>query len=383
MPLAIPTDQEKAAVRKAYQEGRPTRVPVTLSTNARVVLLNRQWNAEGWTFEQAATDPRTHIAVALQHELYRRTVLSKCMDEPTALPDVWAIGLNVYNVYEAAFFGAAIDYTPNQVPDTIPPLADEDRKHEVFDIDVEHPLDNPFIRDRMAFWREMEAASEGMTFEGRPVKLGPWTLCGSDGPVTVACNLRGADNFMMDMVADPDYADRLMGHITQASIHRRRAFEGYWGDRIGRGNGLADDSCVLISNQMYADQVLKHHRAFYEAQPDRPRSMHMCGDATRLFPMMHEQLNVVNFDTGFPVDFGQLREQLGDDVAIQGGPEVALLLNGTPQQVYDRAKGILRSGVMRGGKFLLREGNNLPPNVPEGNLQAMYTACLEHGRHES
>lgn len=381
MERVMPSDAEKAEVWRAYRERRAVRVPVVLSTNPRVVLLDPAWNVEGYTFEQAAHDPAAHVAVALKHELWRRTFAARYCDEPAALPEVWKVGLNVYNVYEAAYFGAAVDYSPGQVPDTVPPLADDAVKESVFEVDIERPLENAFVAGRLKFWAEMQRVCQGLRFEGRPVELTPWALCGSDGPVTVACNLRGADRFMLDLADDDGYADRLLGWIARAAINRRRAFEEYWGDRIGRGNGMADDSCALISIDLYRKRVLPHHRAFYDAAPGRARGMHMCGDATRLFATIHNELGVVSFDTGFPVDHGRLRDELGEAVDIQGGPEVALLLRGTPAAVYERTREILGSGVMRGGRFVLREANNLPPLVPGANLAAMYEACLEHGWH--
>ena len=69
-------------------------------------------------------------------------------------------------------------------------------------------------------------------------------------------------------------------------------------------------------------------------------------------------------------------------VQILGGTEAFLLLNGTAEQVYERTRYILRSGVMEGGRFILRDANNLPPNCPESNLAAMYNCCLEHGVYE-
>ncbi|RPI60245.1 MAG: hypothetical protein EHM48_07545 [Planctomycetaceae bacterium] len=97
---------------------------------------------------------------------------------------------------------------------------------------------------------------------------------------------------------------------------------------------------------------------------------------------MHKELGVFSFDTGFPVDHGKLRRELGNDVEIFGGPEVAMLVGGTPAEVYERTKSILQSGVMQGGRFILREANNLPPCVPEANLSAMYQCCLDHGNYE-
>jgi uroporphyrinogen-III decarboxylase len=96
---------------------------------------------------------------------------------------------------------------------------------------------------------------------------------------------------------------------------------------------------------------------------------------------MRDELNVQSFDTGFPVDHGWLREELGPDVRIQGGPHVELLRTGTPAQIREETRRILQSGVMEGGKFVLREGNNLAPGTPEENVAAMYAACREFGRY--
>lgn len=92
-------------------------------------------------------------------------------------------------------------------------------------------------------------------------------------------------------------------------------------------------------------------------------------------------LNVMSFDTGFPLDFKRLRTEIGPDVEIYGGPHVGLLLNGSPQDVYDETCRILESGIKQGGRFVLREANNLPPCVPEKNLAAMYMAGLEKGKY--
>jgi uroporphyrinogen-III decarboxylase len=126
--------------------------------------------------------------------------------------------------------------------------------------------------------------------------------------------------------------------------------------------------------------VLPLHRRYYESAPrEMGRGMHLCGNASHLFPIMVEELGVRSFDTGFPVDHGKVRREVGPEVEIYGGVETALLLNGTAEQVYGRAKEILLSGVKEGGRFVLQEANNLPPGVPLGNLEAMYRACLEYG----
>lgn len=104
-----------------------------------------------------------------------------------------------------------------------------------------------------------------------------------------------------------------------------------------------------------------------------------CGDATRHFKTIRDAVGVGSFDTGFPVDHGWLRRELGPEVMINGGAHVGLLRSGTPEACYRGTERILKSGIRDGGKFILQEGNNLPPQCPVENLQAVYQACLDIG----
>ena len=189
----------------------------------------------------------------------------------------------------------------------------------------------------------------------------------------------------MDAYEDPDYVSRLLDFITRGVIIRNRAMHEHFGSKAfdGPRGSMADDSIELISTEMYRDLVLPCHRRYLSQwSVEGPHSIHLCGNATRHFPTIKEELHVMSFDTGYPVDHGELRRSLGPEVEIQGGPEVMVLKGGTAESVYERTRAILESGVMEGGRFILREGNNLPPGCPEANLEAMYRACLEHGRYD-
>jgi len=145
--------------------------------------------------------------------------------------------------------------------------------------------------------------------------------------------------------------------------------------------GFADDSIALISTAMYREHVLPHHRRMCDTlgTTTTPRSVHLCGDATRHFVTLRDELNVRHFDTGFPVDFGRVRRNLGPDVRINGGPHVEFLRTATPGEVWSDVRRIMTSGVLEGGRFMLREGNNLAPHTPLENTEALYSAGLEFG----
>jgi len=76
--------------------------------------------------------------------------------------------------------------------------------------------------------------------------------------------------------------------------------------------------------------------------------------------------------TGFPVDFSWPRQVLGEEVLIYGGVHVGILKDGPPERIRDEVERILRSGGLRGGRFILREANNLAPRTPFEHVELFY-----------
>ncbi|MBN1809452.1 MAG: hypothetical protein JW909_10330 [Planctomycetes bacterium] len=380
-PPVLPSNDDKDSVWKAYHDRKPLRVPVILATNPRVYTLDEQYNDTGLSFEQSFSDPRSMLLSQLKWQELARSVYHRYCDYPAGLPDRWTVGIDFQNVYEAWFFGSPVEFRADQVPDAKPWLA-EDNKRAVFDVDIDRPFERDPFRRGIEFTERMMEIAENTTYLDRPVSVNPY-LPGTDGAVTIAVALRGGD-FLSDLILDPGYADELMDFITQAAVKRINAAHRYWGRKLS-AVGYADDAVQMLSHEMYLEKILPHHGRFYDAlDPERtlPRSIHLCGNVQRHLPAIAARLGVRSIDTGFPVDFGGLRKSLGPDVEILGGVEVATLLNGSPRQVLERARQILQSGVMDGGRFILREANNLPPKVPTANLEAMYRASLQFGRYD-
>lgn len=375
----VPSDEQKRAVWDSSKGGKPTRVPVMLLSNERVAVLDDRFDY-GIDFEGVFEDPKEMLKAHLLHQYLRAKRYNLFCDDPCALPEEWEFIASFQNVYEARSLGSQLHYRDKQIPDTEPWLKD-DNKRAVFDIDISEPLKlEPYSR-AIEYYDFLSEYVAGKTFLDRPIKIVPAMFRCCDGPLTVAMSLRG-EQILYDMFDDPDYADELFDFIVQAAINRVRAFESYYNVSEPGPVGFADDSIAVIGVEQYEAQLLKHHQKYYDsvAAEFGKRAIHLCGDATRHFPMIHDRLGVVEFDTGFPVDFAWLRDQLGPDVMIYGGVEVSLLTDGGPEEVYSRSKEILSSGVMA-GKFVFRDANNLPPNVPWVNLAAFYKAALDFGAY--
>lgn len=378
----MPTNTEKNQVWTAYRERRPLRVPLRWNTNPRIILLNPELNPEGYTFEQYTFDPQVLLTIQARWQEYLAGTLSKTCDMASTLPEQWNFYVDPQNTYDGAYFGTGVTFADNQCPSNEPCLGLDDIPSFIKQ-DFSRPLENPWIQERLAFHAKLTHAAKDFRHLGRQGKVAPFSL-GFDGPVTVAAILTGA-NFFALLGSDPDLAVALMQTLSRAALTRNKALtELHTPWSKGDFGGMADDSIQLISTPMYRRLVLPLHEWWYSATSNTTaatgkRGIHLCGDATRHFPTIHQELGVESFDTGFPVDHGRLRRELGPEVEISGGPEAELLREGTPEQCAARAREILQSGIMEGGRFILQEGNNLPPCCPLANLQAVYETCLEFG----
>ncbi|OQB35264.1 MAG: methylcobalamin:coenzyme M methyltransferase [Candidatus Hydrogenedentes bacterium ADurb.Bin179] len=223
-------------------------------------------------------------------------------------------------------------------------------------------------------------SAQGWTFLGRPVEPARIvSFMHTDGPFTTAAALRGPAALCIDLLLDPEYVHELLDYITDASIARMQAWRALLGHPPEIPDWIAaDDSVEMLSVDQYREFVLPRHRRLYDTfSPGVPRGIHLCGNAQRLFPIIRDELNVATFDTGFPVDFTRFRKEMGKEVLISGGPRAPLFVEEDPTPLLQETERILRSGILEGGRFILQEGNNLPPRAPLGHCEAFYRHGIE------
>lgn len=383
-------NEEVARVWDAFKKDQPYRVPVTVSGSIRNLFQNPAINKTGYTFKDFFTHPQAQLECQLAFQKWTRFNLL-CDQEMGPPKDGWQLNVDFQNSYEAGWYGCPLHFFDDHVPDTSEILKDD--KGRLSKLKEPDPLHGGLLGRAMEFYEYLHEKCRNLEFEGRLVKP-PRTIPGegTDGPFDVAYKLRGAAEVCLDMYEDPAFYHELMTFVTENAIRRMKAIRKWrWErypdssdkDRFKQANwGFADDAIALISTRDYAEHVFPYHKRLVEEFSDgSPIGIHLCGDATRHFKFLKDNLNVRSFDTGFPVDFGKLRRELGPEVQIQGGPTIMLLKDGTPQEVRQDVKRICESGIMEGGKFVLREGNNMAPCTPVENVAAMYEAGKEYGRY--
>lgn len=364
-----------------FASGKHERVPIRLNSNVKVLILNPTYNKRNITFVEYFHNPDVMAEAQLNWQLWRRYLLPG--DHEHGLPASWELFVDFQNVYDACWFGCPLHYVDEQGPVTKPILTD-DKKEMLFDRGIPNPFEGWVAQCSIQYLDHFNRrVLAGWEFLGRPVgKVWKAPLGWTDGVFTIATLLRGAEAICMDILLDPVYVHRLMSYITEALIVRMRKWLEYMGVSYPMADWwFADDAVQLLSAEQYREFVLPYHRRLYDTfAGDCRRYIHLCGAVQHLLPIIRQELGVTVFDTGFPIDFGRLRKELGLDCIISGGPRASLFLPGCSEDLLEETIRILRSGILEGGNFILQEGNNLPVGVNLHSCQLFYDLGKELGR---
>jgi len=370
---------EVKEVWSSYYSGRPVRVPVYFNMNPRMILLDPALNKEGVSFKDYFESPEVMAKIQLKFRKWVRFNVPQ--DREMGYPeDNWGgCWVDFQNSYEALYFGCRLFYWEESLPDIEPVL--KYRKELIEELNPD-PEDNPFLRKVLDYYDYFLSISDEL-YEGIPIGKPQIPLTGTDGPFTVSAQIRGASQLCIDIYEDPDFVHRLMDFVTDATIKRIT----YIMDRFGleyprKSWGFADDSIELISEKIYKEFVLPYHKRLVKAfSLGGPNSIHLCGRASHHFLTIKEELNVMDFDTGYPTDLGEMRKVLGPEVTLRGNISPMLLLQGPVYRIEEEVIRLLNSGVMEGGRFILCDGNNVAPLTPIEHLRVMYETGKRYGRY--
>jgi uroporphyrinogen decarboxylase len=201
----------------------------------------------------------------------------------------------------------------------------------------------------------------------------------------------GLENFFMALVSEPQFADRLMGQITDIYIEScdnyldqvgeyLQVFT-YWDDVCGQ-NGW------LIAPDVYRKMVKPKQRRLVEAIKRKTEAKiyyHSCGAVFDLIPDLIE----LGFDILNPVqvsargmDTRRLKKEYGQDIIFWGGgvDTQHVLPFGKPEEVADEVKRRIDDLAPDGG-FVFAAVHNIQALVPPENIVAAFETALQYGKY--
>ncbi len=374
-------NQKVHRIWETYHAGVPEKVPVIIYYDARIWLRQPGEHRRRITLSEYIQDMDLMLQCQIKAQAYKQTYILS--DELMGYPheEGYSVMVDFQNYFEVAWLGGQVQF--GEEPHARPFLND-DNKYSIFD----NPPPDAFSgigEEALIYYEYFQNKGKTYLYKGIPVKhiSLPFNMTGTDGPFTIACGIRGTENFLADLIFDSDYAHRLLDYLTTAIISRIKQVRQYLElDLQPATFGMGDDAVALISPLMYKNMVLPYHARLYDelCTLDGERHMHLCGKAQHLFKSLHNDLGIMCFDTGFPIDFGVLYRQLPSSVRVNGGPNVLLLLNGDTCQVAAETQRILCSGVMEQSKsFVLRDANAICPGTPLDNINTVYQTCEQFG----
>jgi len=266
------------------------------------------------------------------------------MDQVSAISDPFR---------ETEGFGGTTTYVTNGVPRCTHPLEDS---ADLSLLKKPDPMVSVRMRDRVDAVRLFKEKA-----------VGRYSILGwIEGPAAEAADVRGVQNFLMDLMEEREFACALMDRCVDAGIEFARAQFEAGADTIGIGDAIASQ----LPPDLYRRLVWPREKALIQGIQAKKgyAKLHICGNITHLLPHIGE-LGVDILDIDHMVDPALARQRVGPRVAIAGRVDpVADVLHGSPDTIRTA---IETSYASIGNPHLVMAGCEIPSGTPDKNLKAL------------
>lgn len=206
------------------------------------------------------------------------------------------------------------------------------------------------------------------------------------------CELRGWENFYMDLVANVEFAEALMDRFLEIRLAiAERALQevGEHADILMvTSDDLGGTDRTLISPELYRSLIKPRQKRtfdFFKARTGAKLYYHTDGAVYPLIPDLIEigveALNPVQVSAAGMGDTQKLKREFGERLTFWGAIDTHRVLPyGAPEQVREEVRRrILDLGP--GGGYVVCPVHNIQPEVPPENVVAMYDAAYDLGSY--
>lgn len=217
----------------------------------------------------------------------------------------------------------------------------------------------------------LEALSRVVTRLGRDTCV---VGCFDQYPFSLAAALMGLGEIMVKAVEDPPFVRALMQRCSDYAIVYGRALARAGADVLSGG----DSPAGLIGPRLYEELALPFETRVITAlaaDTGKPVSLHICGQATPLLPLMARS-GAAAIEIDHAVDLATACRQVGPGLALWGNLDpVALLAQGSPEAVGDAARAACdRVRAAGHARWVLSSGCTLAIETPAANVEALVNA---------
>ncbi len=196
-------------------------------------------------------------------------------------------------------------------------------------------------------------------------------------------NLRGMEQFLIDMLTDADFAHAMLDHVTAVHEGLWRAFLKALGPNVHMV-GLADDIGTqvgpLLAPHSYREMLFPYHKRLVEFIRERTSAKifyHSCGNVEDLIDdLLDSGIDILNPIQ--PLQLGMepetLRRRWGNRLVFHGGLDVQQLLPfGNPAAVREHVHRYY--DALGEERYVMAPANTILPGTPPENIVAAFDAA--------
>ena len=221
----------------------------------------------------------------------------------------------------------------------------------------------------------------------------PYAIVAMSGvsPHEMICLLRGMDIWLMDLVADPEFARALLTKVTGLMIAGVTAMlkeVGPYIDLIVMGDDMGTNSGPVMSPRTYREVLKPYHTEMISAVKQNTQAkifFHTDGNVYPLIPDLIDVgidiLNPVQVSANDMGDTARLKREFGKNISFCGGIDTQdVLPHGTPDSVRAEVCRRLKD-LGPGGGYIAASVHCIQPDVPLENVLAMFDEIAVSGKY--
>lgn len=376
--IGVPGEEiadRRERVEKVRRFERPDRVPVIPAIGTRFLVPR-----VGVRFRDYFGDPETMLRTQI---LAQKWLLENVRTDAYAITGPWVGAWTDFeNTFEAGSLGVEVVFPDDDIPWVGRGwVADDDDLRRLESMDYVHSGINA---RQITYRRKMIEVAERypVRFRGGPVfhpGANPSLTHTSDGPFGVAGDLMGQTELFLAVKERPDFVRELLRIVTDKLIE---FLDFCWVEEklpVPKNFAWTDDLAVSLSAEDFREVVLPAERRL-RFHFDGRLSLHMCGRSDHLLEIFRDDLAIHELQGfGYEVDLDRVAEVLGGRVVLLGNVDPMLIRAGKPAQVRAETRRVLDKLGPLGG-LIIQDGNNIPPDSPLANINAMMEAAEAWGR---
>jgi len=211
------------------------------------------------------------------------------------------------------------------------------------------------------------------------------------GPLMSALQMRGYEQFFMDLVINPELSDALMGKITDILCRMWTRFMGEVGDYVDLAyvtDDLGSQTSLLISPKVYRKRIKPFHTRLHQHIKEAGNCYLMMHTDGAVLPLIEDLietgadiLNPVQTSTSGMEDTTVIKEKYGDRLAFHGAMDVQQMMPGATHDELRWEVARRMKDLGSDGGYIIAPCHNIGHDIPVENTLKFFELVREMGRY--